>query len=159
MKTFNIWKTITLGLHNDADSYRSAIKKFGFQISDGANDILGKSAFTVTPTKETIDLVVVSVADLGFKNGATYKEICDAALNQGLSLVLAEVGPALRLQYKEGQKGESLYIAMEPISDSDGCLRILDVVYDFGDLWLLTYYGRSHYGWGAGARFVFCLRK
>lgn len=159
MKTFNIWKTITLGLYNDADFYRSAIKKLGFKINGRANDILGKSAFTVAPVKETVDLVVVSDADLGFKNRATYKEICDAALNQGLSLVPAEVGPALRLQYKDQPKDEWLLIATESITGSDGNPCIFSVARNNDDVWLSV--SDEHYvnNWIGESPFVFCLRK
>lgn len=158
-KTFTVWKTIKLGTIKNADDFRKALKKAGFKIGNWGNDILDKPAFTVASSEEEIQLVNLSVADLGFKNGATYKDVCAKAKELGLELCPNEVGPQLRLQYKDQPKGEWLRIAMEPITDSDGHLHVFGVVHDVGGLWL---YGRSGYSglfWLADDRFVFRLRK
>jgi len=157
--SFNVWKTIKLGTHKNADEFRKALKKDGFKIGDWGNDILGKPAFTVSSAEEEIQLANVSVADLGFKEGATYGNICAKAKELGLELCPNEVGPQLRLQYKDQPKGEYLRIAMEPISDSDGILDIFRVAHDDDGLWLLGSNGRSDYFWSANDRFVFRLRK
>ncbi len=157
--SFNVWKTIKLGTLKNADEFRKALKKDGFKIGDWGNDIIGKPAFTVASTEEEIQLVNVSVADLGFKNGATYKDICAKAKELGLELCPNEVGPQLRLQYKDQPKGEYLRIAMEPITDSDGILGIFDVGHGGDDLWLYGHYGYSVSFWSADYRFVFRLRK
>jgi len=156
---FNVWKTIKLGNYKNADEFRKALKKNGFKTGDWANDILDKPAFTVAGAEEEIQLVNVSVADLGFKNGATYKGICAKAKELGLELCPNEVGPQLRLQYKDQPKGEHLCIAMEPITDSGGRLNIFDVAHDDDDLWLYGSLGYSVYFWRASHRFVFRLRK
>lgn len=156
---FNVWKTIKLGNYKNADEFRKALKKNGFKTGDWANEILDKPAFTVAGAEEEIQLVNVSVADLGFKNGATYKGICAKAKELGLELCPNEVGPQLRLQYKDQPKGEYLRIAMEPITDSDGILRIFYVGHGDGDLWLSGYDGDSVNFWSASRRFVFRLRK
>lgn len=156
---FNVWKTIKLGNYKNADEFRKALKKNGFKTGDWANDILDKPAFTVAGAEEEIQLVNVSVADLGFKNGATYKGICAKAKELGLELCPNEVGPQLRLQYKDQPKGEHLCIAMEPITDSDGDLHIFNVGRDDDGLWLRGSYGYSVDFWSASHRFVFRLRK
>ena len=157
--SFNVWKTIKLGTLKNADEFRKALKKNGFRIGDWANDILGKPAFTISSTEEEIQLANVSVADLGFKNGATYGSICAKAKELGLELCPNEVVPQLRLQYKDQPKGEYLRIAMEPITDSDGDLNIFDVVHDDVDWWLNSNDGSSDHFWNARSRFVFRLRK
>lgn len=157
--TFNVWKTIKLGTHKNADALRKALKKADFKIVDWANDILSKSAFTVASAEEEIQLVNLSVAELGFKDGATYENICSKAKELGLELCPNEVGPQLRLQYKDQPKGEYLRIAMEPITDSDGDLVIFDVDHDDDGLWLDGNFGFSDRFWFADRRFVFRLRK
>lgn len=155
---FNVWKTIKLGNYKNADEFRKALKKNGFKTGDWANDILDKPAFTVAGAEEEIQLVNVSVADLGFKNGATYKGICAKAKELGLELCPNEVGPQLRLQYKDQPKGECLRIAMKPITDSDGNLSIFNVGHGVA-LWLDGINGDSDDFWIASNRFVFRLRK
>ena len=157
--SFNVWKTIKLGTLKNADEFRKALKKNGLKIGDWGNDILGKPAFTVTSVEEEIQLVNLSVADLGFKDGANYGNICAKAKELGLELCPNEVGPQLRLQYKDQPKGEYLRIAMEPITDSDGRLSIFSVAHGDDGLWLHGFYGSSVGFWGARNRFVFRLRK
>lgn len=158
-KVWKTWRTIKLGTGlKTADEFRKAIKKAVMRIGDWGNDILGKPAFTASPEEVEVELVVASVAELGFKDGATRKDIYTRAQELGLDLCPPEVGPQLRLQYKDQPKGEWLIIAMEPISGSDGLLRVFRVEHDGGVLWLLGYYGRPGCFW-SGHRFVFVRRK
>jgi hypothetical protein len=154
-----VWRTVKVGINKNADEFRGALKEDDFKISDLANDILSKPAFTVASAKGEIQLVNVSVADLGFKKGATYKDICAKAKELGLELCPNEVGPLLRLQYKDQPKGEYLLIAMEPIIDSDGDPNIFDVERSSGGLWLGNNNGGSDYFWDADDRFIFCFHK
>lgn len=129
------------------------------KIGDWGNDILGKPAFTVSSEEVEVELVVVSVAELGFKDGATRKKIYQRAQEFGLDLCPNEVGPQLRLQYKDQPKGEWLLIAMEPIADSDGYLKVFRVAHDDDELWLHGIYGYPDRFWVGGRRFVFVRRK
>lgn len=157
---FTVFKTIKLGTGpKNANDFRKAIKDNGFSIGDYANDILGKPAFTVAAEETKLDLVVVSVAELGFKDGATPKQIYARAKELGLDLCPAEVGPQLRLQYKDQPKGEWLVIAMEPIALADGFLGLFYVERHGSGLWLGGCYGGSACVWGSGDRFVFSPRK
>ena len=152
-----VWKTVKLGTCKTPDEYRKALKKAGRRIGDWGNDILGR----ITCSKEEVDLdlVVLSVGELGFKDGAHYADICAKAQELGLELCPAEVGPALRLQYGDQPKGEWLRIAMEAITDRDGRLSIFSVEHFGGGLWLYGYYGHPVFVWDADRCFVFGRRK
>ncbi len=151
-----IFKTIKLGTGlKTAGDFSRSLKDNGCNISNWANDILGKSAFTAATEEIEIDLVVKSVAELGFKNGATCQQIYNRANELGLDLCPPEVGPQLRLQYKDQPNNEWLIVAMEPITDSDGDLKLFNVErYDSG-LWLCGYYDYPGNVWNANYRFVF----
>ncbi len=159
-RAFPTWKTITLGTGlKTADEFREALNNNGFHIGDWGNDILGNPAFKASKTGMQIDLVNVSVADLGFKGGATRKDIYERAIGMGLQLCPNEVGPQLRLQYKDQPKDEWLLIAMEPITNSDGILRVFDVEHNGYGLWLYGYHANSDLFWYGLTRWVFSRRK
>ena len=124
----NLWKTVTLGLKKSPKDYRKAIKKDGCRIGDYAGQILNKTE--VSQTEVEVDLVVVTVGELGFKDGARRDVLYARAIELGLQLCPAEVGPALRLLYKDQPRGEWLRIGMEPITDSDGFPFVFGVDYD-----------------------------
>lgn len=151
-RSFAIWKTITLGIKSPSE-YRKALKANGYRIGDYADQILDK--VKVSEPVIQLDLVVKTVAELGFKNGAARQQIYDQAIKIGLELCPAEVGPALRLQYPDQPYGEWLRIAMEPIADSVGDLEVFGVGRDGGGRWLLGFCGRPGFFWLAGDRWVF----
>jgi hypothetical protein len=157
---FSVWKTIRLGTGlKTVDDFRHALKDNGDRIGNWGNDILGKLAFTVSDTETEVNLVVTSVAELGFKDGATRADIYKRAVELGLELCSPEVGPQLRLQYKDQPRGEWLIIGMEPISDSGGYLDVFVVEHVVDGRWLRGDYGGPDDFWGGSSRFVFVSRK
>jgi hypothetical protein len=151
---FEVWKTVKIGDLHNADAIRKAIKKSGMKINEWVDDILGKIPLATSETD--INLVVLSVADLGFNDGAKYGEICRRAKELGLELCPAEVGPQLRLQYGDQPRGW-LTISMNPVTDSDGDLILFYVERNAGDLWLYSDYGSSDKFWNSDYSFVFVL--
>ncbi len=133
-----------------------ALLNKGYQISDYARDILQKVEFS--QESKSYELVSFSVSQLGFPNGATLQEVYKKAEELGLELCPAEVGPQLRLQYKDQPEGEWLRIAMNPIADSGGFPDLFDVRRAGDVLWLRRGDGRLDDGW-RGRRFVFLRRK
>jgi hypothetical protein len=127
------------------------------KIGDWGDDILGR--ISCSQVEVDIDLVVLSVGDLGFKGSARYADICSKGVELGLELCPAEVGPALRLQYGDQPRDEWLRIAMEAITDRGGDRGIFRVGRGSDGLWLIADYGRPGGVWGAGGRFVFARRK
>jgi hypothetical protein len=132
-----VWKTIDLGTFRNANELRDALDSTHCRIERAgthapppisiyndstapychlealANEIIGRPAFTLKRTKSQLDLVVVSVFDLGFgKQGAPIKDIFARAQLLGFALCPPEVGPQLRLQYLDQPPGELLHIAM-----------------------------------------------
>lgn len=157
LKDFPTWKTIKLGNGLEtAGDFRKAIMAAGMKIGDWANDILGKTA---SETEQEVDLVVATPKELGFSGNATYRDICDKAIELGLELCPAEVGPQLRLQSTDQPYGEWIVMAMEPIAGSDGDLSVFHVVRDLDGLRLDACYGLPDLVWNADNRFVFVRRK
>lgn len=158
---FPTWRTVNLGTHKTVDELKTAVKAAGHNISDWANDILGKPAFTISKeAKSELELVKLSVAELGFKNGATRKDIYARAIELGLALCPNEVGPQLRLKYDGQPKGEWILVAMEPISDSDGDPNVFHVKRDDdGKSWLYASYDYPDHVWDGSYVWVFARRK
>ncbi|MFY9463112.1 MAG: hypothetical protein WAP52_02920 [Candidatus Sungiibacteriota bacterium] len=157
---FHVWCTIKLGTGlRTAGEFGIALKQAGCRIGDWGSDILGKPAFTASRVETEVDLVALSVAELGFKDGATRKDIYERAIEIGLELCPAEVGPQLRLQYKDQPNGERLLVAMNPIADSGGGLNVFNVERSDHDLWLSARSGRPDYFGHSGSRWVFRLPR
>lgn len=115
---FQIWKTIRLGALAGSDAYRDALTKANFAIGPSANDILQHMMTAANLTD--VDLVVLSVAELGFEKATNYRNIYARAHELELNLCPAEVGPALRLAYLDQPKGYILNIAMEAVTSAGG---------------------------------------
>ena len=86
-----------------------------------ADAILKSREFSLSTNETEINLVIASVADLGFSDeGAALPAIYARARTLGLELCPAEVGPLLRLRYLNQPVGEWLRIAMTPIVTNEG---------------------------------------
>jgi hypothetical protein len=126
-RAMEVWKTIRLGTFKNADEARRALKSAGCSVSTWATNILGRPDFTLSETLQEVDLVNVSVEDLGFKNSASHADICKRALELGLKLCSPEVGVQLRLQWSDQPKGTFVVIGMEAIADPEGSLDVFSV--------------------------------
>lgn len=139
------------------DEYTKELKKEGNKINDHAQDILNK--LETLKQNESIDLVSFSVKQLGFPKGATLQEIYNKAKEFGLELCPPQVGPELRLNYKDQPDNEYLKIAIELLSDRDGDPVLFSVERVFSEPRLYNYRGRLDDPWHSTTRFVFCSRK
>ncbi len=153
---FPVWKTVRLGVHKSAEAYRKALATGNHRAGSWVNDFLGKPAYQSAKNETEVDLVVLSVGDLGFKKGALYSQICEKAVALGLELCPAEVGPALRLAYEDQPRGERLIIATKSAAGSSDELDLFSMeVSGGGGLWLRGDCGPSDRYWEADRRFVF----
>ena len=153
-----IWKSIMLGINKGVDAYREALAAERVRIGDSADEILGRPAFFYARTPRQMELVVLSVAELGFEADAvSHAEVYRRAKQMGVELCPAEVGPQLRLAYRNQPLGEALDIAMEPVSTYAGEPTILALV-NFGTgLALIGADGASESMVPRTRRFVFAL--
>ncbi len=159
-RAFPIWKTVRLGVCKTADEYRKALEAGKHRSGDWVNNFLGKPAFNCASEETDVDLVVLSVDDLGFKEGALYSQICEKALAMGLELCPPEVGPALRLAYENQPRGERLIVATKPFTESGDDLDLFVMeVSGGGGLWLRGDCGPSDRFWEPDRRFIFARRK
>ena len=156
-REFATWKTIKIGTQKSVKDLTKALTVNGFRISEWAGDILKK--ITLANAETEIELVLVSVADLGFTKATRRDAIYDRAKELGLDLVPAEAGPQLRLQYTDQPLNEWMVMAMEPIADSDGNLRVFDVARIGGGWWLDGSLGNPGSVWSPDYRWVFARRK
>jgi hypothetical protein len=108
----------------------------------------------MSKTQTQVDLVVVSVSELGFgTDSALIAEVHARARQLGLELCAPEVAPLLRLQYLDQPLGEFLRIAMEPIAIYGG--ELVELTLANGGAALSLIGGDADPVAHAGARFVF----
>lgn len=154
-----VWKTLTIGGLKSKELLKR-LEQNGFYVSNWAKGVMGKTAFTTLAETHNVALVRVKVRDLGFKEKPTTIELFARAKEQGLDLCPAEVGPHLRLALMDQLRGEWVWVAMEPITDSDDYPRVFRVErLDGGEQWLSADYAHSDTCWNLESEVVFCLRK
>ncbi len=141
----------------NSKEYTKELTKQGFKIYEYAQDMLNK--LESLKQKEKIDIVSFSVEQLGFPNGATLKEIYGKAKELGLELCPPQVGPELRLNYKDQPMDEWLRIAMDSITDRSGRPGVFDVEHGSDGLWLVDDSGDPDSKWNSYNLFVFRSRK
>ena len=180
-----VWKTISLGTHTSVNVLRDALdsddcgigdrrvaERPGLiratavatpraaphcHLGDSASEIIGRPAFHLSRTRQQLDLVVVSLVELGFPadENVALEDIYDRAYLLGFALCPAEVGPQLRLQYLDQPAGEFLHVGMQPIATYAGELTDLTVANAGGGLVLIGGDGRPNLVLPAVSRFVF----
>jgi hypothetical protein len=155
---FQVWRTITLGSYKGVDAYRNALDIAKIKIGDSADEILGRPAFPYARAKTGVELAVLSAADLGVESDrASLAEVYQRARQAGLELCPAEVGPQLRLDYRNQPLGEALDIAMEPVATYGGEPTILTLANWGTGLLLIGRDGRPESTVFRKSRFVFAL--
>jgi len=156
---FAIWRTTTLGSHKGVDSYRDALDAAKMKIGDAADEILGRPAFQYVRERTEVELTLVSAAELGVESELPLSDVYHRATQLGLALCPPEVGPQLRLDYRDQPVGESLLIAMEPVRTYYGEPTILSLMNFGSGLALVGSDGRPQSMVGRYLRFVFALPR
>ena len=148
----------------------------GDHASCSQGDWLVLPSIKVDSQKERMSLARITVANLGFPEGATTREIigsendvdvlghsapftagCGSRL--GLELCPSMAAPNLRLEYTDQPANERLFVAMKPIADSEGVPRIFVVEHTPRGKSLDAVRARPEDRWLATDAFVFCTGR
>jgi hypothetical protein len=137
---------------NEGDKIKDYDDPGQIEVYDGAQKLLNHPEFKISPEKKELKLIKLTVADLGFSDGAEYQEILARAEELGLKIAPAEVGPLLRIKYQEimghdQPKREYIYVPTN-IRGSDGISQYFNVRRDgYGkrDLYCSWYYPDDHF--------------
>ena len=130
--------TITFGTHRSGADLLAALIEKKCRTSIWSAQALENPDFPVTTEKITVDIVVVSMLEMGFAEGelATLETIYDHAKQMGLETCPVETAVQLRLQFLDqpdwtvGRLG-SFFVASEPfVLTREGLPKIFSVVRD-----------------------------
>ena len=155
-----IWKTITVGVHRGVNAYRKAFDAAGVKVGETADEIIGRPVFSYEPVRKSLDLVLLSVTDLGLPtDSVSLAEVYRRAAQLGLEPCPGEAALQLRLDYRDQPLGEFLNIAMDPVKTYDGVPTTLTLGNGGAGLVLIGRDGRSDFLVPANWRFVFALPR
>jgi hypothetical protein len=151
-----VWKTIQLGTVENKSALLAALEAAWCGIGNAAQDIFARPGFTLSRSRAELDLVVVSVVELGLsEETSSLENIYSRAHELGLALAPADTGPQLRLQYFDQPVGEFLYVGMEPIKAKRGDANIFIVANGGAGLLLLGQDVRANVQFFQSSQFVF----
>lgn len=132
LSRIKVWKTVTVG---GKDHYQLSlgIHRCRYSENKSACAVMGRLIwdfhyhFSSLPVRE-IDLVRVTLADLGFMPGESRDTIVAKALELGLELCPPDTAYCLAAVYCDQPEREKLEIAMDPTPDdyNDPCVLVLD---------------------------------
>lgn len=155
--TFPIWRKLQIGFLGPVESLHEVLRDGSFKVSEYASQIL--NGIKVGRSVTDLELTVITQADLGFTEGTTFENMVARSKGYGLEKCPAEVGPYLRLIYRDQPKGEWLRIAMEPVAGSDGFLDVFYVERDDDGLWLSASWFNPQSVWNPHGRWVFARSR
>jgi hypothetical protein len=145
-----------------------ALREHNVKFNQAAEVLFGDRRFTTVSHHQVIEITALSVSDLGFPEGATYRQLTARARESGLVECPLELGPHMRMQFLDQIEGAhampithgsaphgSITVASSPLDDSDETpkgfyLRRVD-----GVLWLRGYWSWSGHIWSPEDVLVF----
>jgi len=155
--TFPVWKTVTAGAHQSAEAWIKALTSAGFKVSDWGKDLLSKIA-KYQPLSE-VSFIKATLAELGFTKPANIVEIIARIKELGYAICEPGDAPFIRLAYKDQPYGEWIYIAMEPVRDSVGHLKVFGLYHHGVGMWLSGFYAYPDFTWSPVFSFLFRFCK
>lgn len=152
--SIQIFKHISIGGISKDKLIEKLIDK-GIQFNQYAHVLFDDSNFIVSTEIENVDLVKISLFDLGLSEQSSYDKIVDEAQKIELKQCPLCLGAFLRPEYLDQEEGPYLTIASEKM--------VKDVKYPNGFyirhidniFWLRGYYASDDYKWPLNSEFVF----
>lgn len=162
-----IHRRVTVGGTPKFELY-DKLQKQSIQMNAYGEILFADDRFEVSEASYSLDTVELTVADLGFPDGAVLSQIYKRAAELGLGLCPLELGPHLRVQYLDqpvdneeaGRKNRapsgSITIASKIISEDDEFPKGFYVRNIDGMLWLRGYIADDLHIWNPHDRLIFC---
>lgn len=145
------------------------LQRKNIELNEAGWELFAHEKFTTSEARSMLETVEISIAELGWAQGATFAQIGARAAELGLSLCPLEVGPHLRLQFldqPEGQAGHppsqhrappgSITIASQPLTEEDAIPKGFYLRRMEGVLWLRGYWSEREHIYSPDDHFVFC---
>ena len=138
-KDFTVDFRITLGTHRSGADLLGALAEEKCRISVWSGQTLENPGFPVAAAETTVDIVVVSMRELGFAAGelASLATLYERARQLGLETCPVETAVQLRLQFldqpdwRTGKRLREFFVASEPfVLTRDGFPKLFSVVRD-----------------------------
>lgn len=130
-------------------------------LNEFALKFINHNEFKLSPAKEKLHTVEISVNDLGFPNGANINEICQKAHEFDLKICPHELGIHMRLQYVDlsqpidPPKGKWQNIILQGHFDELGFTLGFYLRRREDGFWLRGYRACLDYQWDPRDRFIF----
>lgn len=135
-------------------------EKNGIRVSFHARELMSDPDFmppqVISGNGKKVNLVRLTVQDLGFNDYPTTIELFARAKDFGLEVCPAEVGLQYRLQHADQPMGEQLHLGMEPWSVL-GKPAVFWLARDHETKWLGLSWADPDHGWLLNDHFVFQL--
>lgn len=153
-----IRQTVEIG-GKTAQQLENELEQAGININSYARDMMHSADFTTLKDPQKLETVRVKVQDLKLSRTSTTHIIYEKAQELGLELCPAEVGPHMRLAYKDQPMGEWFVIGMKQITDRFGLPFVFGLGRRGDGLWLDVGWAGPGIRWYPEHEFVFSLRK
>lgn len=114
--THKVWKTLRFnGEFKTTEDFQSVIQNAGMDTTGWEDRVINDPTFATGSLESEVDLVNLSLGELGFSEEVSLEEVNRRAQKLGLRLCPSWVGLILRLQYNDQPQKESLFIGMLPV--------------------------------------------
>ncbi len=147
------------------------LQRNAISMNEAGETLVASDQFTTSETRYSVTTVELTVGNLGFSRGATMAEIYTGAGVLGLDLCPLEVGPHLRLQYRDQPEGHwgqpvrhhqapagSITVASTPLTDDDDVPKGLYLRRITSVRWLRGYRSGPEHIWAPDDHFIFGQR-
>jgi hypothetical protein len=162
-----ITRTVQVGGLSKA-ALRAELQRNAIAMNESAERLFASDRFRTAATRYDVITVELTVGALGFPHGATTAAIVAHAAECGLDRCPLELGPYLRLQYRDQPEGYwglparkhqapsgSITIASAPLSDDDAIPKGFYLRRIQGALWLRGYRAGADHIWEPDDQLIF----
>jgi len=150
------------------ESLIQALDDSGIQVNSIGLELFNDPRFTVSPVRERVSIVCLTVAELGLPEGGVYGQVVGAGGVLRLFECPLELGPHLRLAFKEQSEGSvgfpssqnaappgAVTVASAPLDDAESTPKGFYLRCINGSLWLRGYRSWDGHIWNPNDAFVF----